>query len=96
MGRQEVEEIVGVERSMPKPVPLPPPGLDSLSIEEKIDYLRSLRDRVAASPETRPVPDWPREILDERLKDLERRYQPGNLLIGGPETDHVPVWVGDR
>lgn len=57
---------------MPKPVPLPP-GFDGLSVVEKIDYLQSLWERVAASPET-----------------------PGNLLIGGPETNHVPVWVGDR
>ena len=37
----------------------------------KIDYLQSLWDRIAATPETIPVPDWHREILDERLKDLE-------------------------
>jgi hypothetical protein len=24
---------------MPKPVPLPPPGFDDLSVDEKIDYL---------------------------------------------------------
>ena len=56
---------------MPKPVPLPPPGFDELSVDEKIDYLQSLWDRIAATPETIPVPDWHREILDERLKDLE-------------------------
>jgi putative addiction module component (TIGR02574 family) len=58
-------------RLMPKPVPLPPPGFDDLSVDEKIDYLQSLWDRIAATPETIPVPDWHREILDERLKDLE-------------------------
>ena len=57
--------------SMPKPVPLPPPGFDDLSVDEKIDYLQSLWDRIAATPETIPVPEWHREILDERLKDLE-------------------------
>ena len=56
---------------MPKPVPLPPPGFDELSVDEKIDYLQSLWDRIAATPQTIPVPDWHREILDERLKDLE-------------------------
>ena len=55
---------------MPKSVPLPPPGFDDLSVDEKIDYLQSLWDRIAATPETIPVPDWHREILDERLKDL--------------------------
>ena len=56
---------------MPKPVPLPPPGFDELSVDEKIDYLQSLWDRIAATPETIPVSEWHREILDERLKDLE-------------------------
>ena len=56
---------------MPNPVPLPPPGFDDLSVDEKIDYLQSSWDRIAASPETIPVPDWHREILDERLKDPE-------------------------
>jgi putative addiction module component (TIGR02574 family) len=56
---------------MPKAVPLPPPGFDELSVDEKIDYLQSLWDRIAATPETIPVPDWHREILDERLKDLQ-------------------------
>ena len=41
---------------MANPVPLPPPGFDDLSVEEKIDYLQSLWERIAASPETIPVP----------------------------------------
>lgn len=56
---------------MAKPVPLPPPGFDDLSVDEKIDYLQSLWDRIAATAETIPVPDWHRQILDERLNDLE-------------------------
>ena len=56
---------------MPKPVPLPPPGFDELSFDEKIDYLQSLWDRIAATPQAIPVPDWHRAIIDERLNDLE-------------------------
>src|SRR5262245_55179752 len=56
---------------MAKPVPLPPPGFDDLSVEAKIDYLESLWDRIAATPETIPVPEWHREIIDDRLKDLD-------------------------
>jgi putative addiction module component (TIGR02574 family) len=56
---------------MSQPVPLPPPGFDELSVDEKIDYLQSLWDRIAATPEAIPVPQWHRKILDERLKDLE-------------------------
>jgi hypothetical protein len=33
--------------------------------------------RIAAAPETIPVPDWHREIIDERLKDLEANPNPG-------------------
>ena len=56
---------------MPKQVPLPPPGFDDLSVDEKIDYLQSLWDRIAATPETIPIPNWHREIVDERRKDFE-------------------------
>jgi hypothetical protein len=37
--------------------------------EGRSDYLRSLWDRIAATPETIPVVDWHREILDERGVD---------------------------
>ena len=63
---------------VPKPVPLPPPGFDDLSDDEKIDYLQSLWDRIAATPEAVPVPDWHREIIDERLKDLEANPEAGD------------------
>jgi putative addiction module component (TIGR02574 family) len=56
---------------MVKPVPLPPPGFDDLSVDEKIDYLQSLWDRIAATPEAVPVPAWHSEVIDERLKDLD-------------------------
>ena len=62
---------------MPKPVAIPPPGFDELSVEEQIDYVQSLWDRIAASPERVPVPDWHREVLDERLKDYEAKSDVG-------------------
>ena len=64
---------------MPKPVSLPPPGFHDLSVDEKIDNLQSLWDRIAATPETIPVRDWHREILDERLKDLEANPEAGDI-----------------
>ncbi len=39
---------------MPKAVPLPPTGFDDLSVDEKLDYLQSLWDRITASPEAIP------------------------------------------
>ena len=52
---------------MAKTMPIPPPGFDDLSAEDKIDYVQSLWDRIAARPEDVPVPDWHREVLAERL-----------------------------
>lgn len=63
---------------MPKPVPLPPPGFDELSVDDKIDYLQSLWVRIAATPEAIPVPDWHREIVDQRVKDLEANPDAGD------------------
>ena len=56
---------------MPKPVAIPPPGFDQLTVEEQIDYVQSLWERIAATPDQVPVPDWHREVLDKRLKDFE-------------------------
>jgi putative addiction module component (TIGR02574 family) len=33
--------------------------------------VQSLWNRIAATPDQVPVPDWHREVLDERLKDYE-------------------------
>jgi putative addiction module component (TIGR02574 family) len=63
---------------MPNHVPLPPPGFDELSVDEKIDYLQSLWDRIAATPQAIPVSDWHRAIIDERLKDLEVNPEAGD------------------
>ncbi len=52
---------------MSQALPIPPPGFDALSIDDKIDYVQSLWDRIAARPEDVPVPDWHREIISERL-----------------------------
>ena len=52
-------------------LPLPPPGFDELNIDEQIEYVQALWDRIAAKEARVPVPDWHREILDERLADLQ-------------------------
>ena len=52
---------------MARKVPNPPPGFDELTVEEKVDYVQSLWDRVAAKPEAVPVPDWHLELIEERL-----------------------------
>jgi putative addiction module component (TIGR02574 family) len=37
-------------------------------MDEKLDYVQSLWDRIAAQPQEVPVPDWHREVLEERLE----------------------------
>ncbi|HEX7480158.1 MAG TPA: addiction module protein [Polyangiales bacterium] len=56
---------------MGKPLTVPPPGFDDLPVEEQIDYVQALWDRISASPDRVPVPDWHLKLIDERLADLE-------------------------
>ena len=56
---------------MAQPLTVPPPGFDDLPVEEQIDYVQALWDRIAATPDRVPIPDWHKAILDERLADLE-------------------------
>ena len=53
---------------MSEPVQVPPPGFDDLSVDEQIDYVQELWDRIAARPEVVPVPEWHKKLIDERLK----------------------------
>lgn len=51
----------------PRVVPNPPPGFESLSNEEQIEYVQSLWNQIAADEDKVPVPEWHREILRRRL-----------------------------
>jgi putative addiction module component (TIGR02574 family) len=44
----------------------PPAGFDELTVDEKLDYVESLWDRIAAQPETVAVPDWHLEVIEQR------------------------------
>jgi len=58
---------------MAKPVPMPPPGFDNLSSEEKVSYVQSLWDLVSADQSKIPVPRWHRSELESRLREREGR-----------------------
>ena len=62
---------------MSQALPLPPPGFESLSVDEQIDYVQSLWDHIAARPEDVLVPDWHREILTERLASYRENREQG-------------------
>jgi putative addiction module component (TIGR02574 family) len=53
---------------MSQSLPVPPPGFDDLSIEDQIEYVTSLWDRIASDPEKVPIPGWHLETLRERLE----------------------------
>ncbi len=48
-------------------LPVPPHGFDDLPVEDQVDYVQSLWDRIAAKPDEVPVPEWHRHVLDKRL-----------------------------
>lgn len=52
-------------------LPLPPPGFDDLDVDGQIEYVQALWDRIAAQENQVPVPGWHRDILDDRLADLQ-------------------------
>ncbi|MBI4002579.1 MAG: addiction module protein [Nitrospira defluvii] len=67
---------------MSKIVPTPPPGFDDLSVDERIDFVQSLWDRIAANSEQVPVPEWHRQIIRERLEAYR-----ANPAVGRSWTD---------
>jgi putative addiction module component (TIGR02574 family) len=64
---------------MPKIIPNPPPGFDDLSVDEQIDYVQSLWDRIAASPEQVSIPEWHQRIIRERLEAYKANPNAGRL-----------------
>jgi Putative addiction module component len=68
---------------MPVPIHFPPPGFDDLSIDEKLDYLELLWERIATSPEPVVVPEWHREVISERLREIESDPNCAHTLPNG-------------
>ena len=56
---------------MPKVVSDPPSGFDDLSVDKQIEYVQSLWDRIAATPDQVRVPEWHLKVIRERLEKLE-------------------------
>jgi putative addiction module component (TIGR02574 family) len=48
-----------------------------MSVEDKIDYVQSLWDRIAANEAQVPVPEWHREILAERMEAYRANPEQG-------------------
>lgn len=48
-----------------------------MSVEEKIEYVQALWERIAADESQVPVPDWHRQVLQERLADYHANPNQG-------------------
>ena len=57
---------------MAQSLPLPPPGFDALPVEDQIDYVQSLWDRIAATVDQVPLQEWQQVLLEERLAARRR------------------------
>lgn len=68
-------------------LPTPPPGFDELPVEEKLEYVQSLWDRIAEDVDSVPVPEWHRQVLRERLED--RRSNPDDGLDWNEVRDRI-------
>jgi putative addiction module component (TIGR02574 family) len=79
---------------MAQPLHSPPAGFDDLSVEEKIEYVNSLWDRIAARPEDIPVPEWHRRVLRERLARDEEH--PDEALPWEDVRDEIFQTLRDR
>ena len=60
---------------MANALPLPPPGFDDLSPEDKIRYVGSLWDRIVVDQARLPISDAQRALVRERL--AAHRAEPG-------------------
>ena len=49
----------------------PPPGFDDLTVDDQIEYVQALWERIAAKENDVSVPAWHRAELDRRLADHE-------------------------
>ena len=63
---------------MTKAVKIPPPGFDDLSVDDQIEYVQSLWERISIDPSKVPVPVWHREILDKRLRAYDANSNAGD------------------
>lgn len=54
---------------MAQTLPNPPPGFDSLTSDEQLEYVQSLWQRIASNPTAVPMPDWHMNVIEARLPD---------------------------
>ena len=63
------DPVCSIFSNMDRSLPIPPPGFDDLSTDEKVRYVEALWERITTAPEEIHVPDWHRQLVSERLAE---------------------------
>lgn len=63
---------------MTQALPNPPPGFDTLSTDEQLEYVQSLWQKVISNPAAVPVPNWHLSIVEARFADYRNTPNNGN------------------
>ena len=63
---------------MSSKIPFPPPGFDELTADEQVEYVQELWDYIVDSRSDQiSIPDWHREILEERMAQYRENGDEG-------------------
>lgn len=72
-------------RIVSDPVRQVPPGFDALTVDEQVDYVQYLWERIAPRVDQHPVPAEHNAVLDRRLAELEANpdaFAPAADVVG--------------
>ena len=58
-------------------MPLPSLDLDKLTRDEKLELIEKLWDSLEESADDLPIPDWHRQLLTQRLDEMDREGPTG-------------------
>lgn len=64
--------VLGLGAYMAAPLQNPPPGFDELALDQQIEYIQALWDRIAERAGQVPLHDWQQQLLQERLQAHSR------------------------
>jgi putative addiction module component (TIGR02574 family) len=63
---------------MSSKIPFPPAGFDELTADEQVEYVQELWDYIVDSRSGQiSIPDWHREILEERMAQYRENGDEG-------------------
>ena len=63
--------------------------IKALPIERKMEIMEAIWEDLRAQAERVPVPQWHRDLLDERRKAVEQGREEGKINMVALETTHL-------